>query len=125
MNTLSNKSITYQVKPVKCASVLLPRLFVYIIECNQSGYYVGVTRNLPRRLEQHRTLKGSSRFVKEHGGILRLVHSELALTKAKARKRESELTKALILEHGAGMVAGAGLISLSDRERYERRVKRA
>jgi len=94
---------------------------VYVIECKLTGYYVGTTRNLLRRLEQHRTLKGSSRFVREHGGLSQLVCSESLATKAEAKKRESELTKALIRKHGAAMVAGAGLINLLDRERYERR----
>lgn len=104
----------------KCQVELERTFSVYVVECNDLGYfYIGISRNLPRRLEQHRSLKGSSRFVKEHRGMLHLVCEENYRTKAEARKRESELTKSLISQYGAENVAGAGLISLIGRQCQE------
>ena len=84
--------------------------YVYVIECNERGfYYVGMTRRLERRLATHSGGRGSSRFVKAHGFMFALVHYEGANSKAEARKRESDLTKQLILLLDPDHVAGAGL----------------
>ncbi len=40
--------------------------YVYIVECLDELYYTGMTYNLKKRLEQHRSGKGSN-FTSKHG----------------------------------------------------------
>ncbi|MBL7852578.1 MAG: GIY-YIG nuclease family protein [Cyclobacteriaceae bacterium] len=38
------------------------RLFVYILECEDKSYYVGVTNNLKRRLQEHNTKMNANAY---------------------------------------------------------------
>jgi putative endonuclease len=64
--------------------------FVYILASSRHGtLYIGVTNNLPFRLEQHRAGRGS-KFVKQYG-VLRLVHVEQYSSPLEAIAREKQL----------------------------------
>ncbi len=63
--------------------------FVYIIECNDSFYYTGLTWNLDQRMEQHRLGKGC-RFTAKHG-FKKLVYFEEFSDITEARNREHQL----------------------------------
>jgi predicted GIY-YIG superfamily endonuclease len=83
---------------------------VYVIECNRPGYYyVGMTTNLKRRLEQHRTGKGSSVFVKEHGGLKQLLQTYPVEGRASARRLEHAVTLRMIAVYGQAYVGGSNL----------------
>jgi putative endonuclease len=60
--------------------------FVYIIKCGDNSLYTGITTNIPRRLEQHKSGKGA-KYTKGRGE-LQLVYSERQLDKSSALKRE-------------------------------------
>lgn len=62
--------------------------FIYILECNDSRYYVGSTINIQQRLKDHFGRK--CRFTKSRLPI-RLVRVEEYSTIFKARKRELEI----------------------------------
>jgi len=62
---------------------------VYIIECLDGLYYTGMTYNLEKRLEQHRTGKGSN-FTSKHG-FKQLKYSEEFANLSEAREREKQL----------------------------------
>ena len=64
--------------------------YVYILASGRHGtLYIGVTNNLRRRLEQHRTGQGSE-FVKKYG-IHRLVYVETFASPLEAIAREKQL----------------------------------
>jgi putative endonuclease len=64
--------------------------YVYILASGRHGtLYIGVTNNVPTRLKQHRSGKGS-RFVKRYG-VYRLVHVETYATPLEAIAREKQL----------------------------------
>ena len=64
--------------------------YVYILASTRHGtLYIGVTNNLPTRLEQHRTGRGSE-FVEKHG-VHRLVHVETFASPREAIAREKQL----------------------------------
>ena len=88
---------------------------VYVIECNDAGYYyVGMTTSLKRRLEQHKTGKGSSVFVKEHGGMKQLLQTHIVGGKIPARRLEHATTLRMILLFGQDHVGGSNLFPKSN-----------
>ncbi len=63
--------------------------FVYIIETPRGQYYCGTTNNLKRRLEQHRTGKGS-KYLKRNG-VKCMVWSAAAPDRSEACKCETHI----------------------------------
>ena len=64
--------------------------YVYILASGRNGtLYIGVTNNLPLRLEQHRSGRGSE-FVKKYS-VYRLVHVEEFTSPQDAIAREKQL----------------------------------
>ena len=60
--------------------------FVYMVECNDGSYYTGMTLDVERRVEQHRTGKGAA-YTKMKG-VKGLVYFEKAGSRVSAMKRE-------------------------------------
>jgi predicted GIY-YIG superfamily endonuclease len=65
--------------------------FCYILECCDGSYYVGVSDNPERRLEEHNTGRGSD-WTAERRPV-KLVWTEEHATLAAARKRENQLKR--------------------------------
>jgi putative endonuclease len=66
--------------------------YVYILASRRHGtLYIGITNNLPVRLEQHRMGRGSE-FVRKYG-VNRLVYVEPYETPVEAIAREKQLKK--------------------------------
>ncbi len=65
--------------------------FVYILEAANGNYYTGYTVDLDRRMEQHKTGKGS-KFVRAFG-FQKLLYFEKHRSKSKALKREAALKR--------------------------------
>lgn len=63
--------------------------YVYIIECLDGSYYVGMTWSLPIRHDQHESGFGSA-YTKKHG-FKALVYSEEYENLDEARQREIQL----------------------------------
>lgn len=63
--------------------------YVYVIECQDRLYYTGLTWNLDRRIEQHRSGQGSA-FTRRHG-YKRLVYAEEHASFEQARLRERQI----------------------------------
>jgi putative endonuclease len=64
--------------------------FVYVLASRRHGtLYIGVTNNLPMRLDQHRPGRGSE-FVKKYG-VHTLVHVEEFASPQEAITREKQL----------------------------------
>jgi len=75
--------------------------FVYILLCDNRKFYVGLTDNLDRRLEQHRKKQS---FYTRQFSIIDLVYNEKLKTRREAENREKQIKgwssakkKALIL----------------------------
>jgi len=67
----------------------LSQVFVYILRLSDDSLYCGVTKDLERRLKEHRSGRGS-KYVK--GRLpLKLVYSEKYDTLSEAMQRESEI----------------------------------
>ena len=69
---------------------------VYILRLSDMSLYTGITNNLPARIKQHETGKGS-KYVRAHLPLT-LVYSEPALNKSVALRREIEIKKLSHLE---------------------------
>ncbi len=62
---------------------------VYILECSDNSLYTGITNDMERRLEEHRTGRGA-KYTK-HRRPLRVRYSENQGTKSAALKREAAI----------------------------------
>jgi putative endonuclease len=63
--------------------------YVYIILCQGNSLYTGISTNPQKRFQDHLAGRGA-RYTKAHPP-LKLVHSEEALSRAKALKREHQI----------------------------------
>lgn len=63
--------------------------YVYIIECKDGLYYVGMTNDISKRYDQHLSGLGS-KFTAKHG-VKRLAHVELYDDFDNARYREKQI----------------------------------
>lgn len=65
--------------------------FVYVLLCDDNTYYTGVTIDINKRLELHRTGKGA-KYTRAHGAN-KIVFSEQHITRGRALVREAEIKK--------------------------------
>ena len=71
---------------------MMPAGFVYILASKRNGtLYIGITSDLPARMQQHREGAGSA-FVKKYG-VTRLVYFEEFPLYADAIRRETSLKR--------------------------------
>ena len=62
---------------------------VYILECSDNSLYTGITNDMARRLDEHRTGRGA-KYTK-HRRPLRVRYAEYQGTKSAALKREAAI----------------------------------
>jgi len=84
--------------------------FTYILKCSDDSYYVGVTNNLERRLEEHQEGKNTSSYTFSRRP-LELVYYDTYIDVNQAIAREKQLKKwsrkkkqALIEENSSALV---------------------
>lgn len=65
--------------------------FVYLLECNNGYFYCGVTNDLEKRFEKHRSGRGS-KYTRAFG-VKRFVYHEGFSDKSLAMVREAEIKK--------------------------------
>jgi len=65
--------------------------FVYLLECNDSTYYCGVTNDIDRRMEVHAQGRGS-KYVNSRG-FRKLLRALPCKNKSSAFKKECEVKK--------------------------------
>lgn len=63
--------------------------YLYIVECKDKSFYVGITRNIKQRLREHNTGKGC-RYTK-HRNPVKLLYSEKYTDLSSVMKREREI----------------------------------
>lgn len=77
--------------------------YLYILRCKDGTYYTGITTDVEKRLEAHRSGKGA-KYTRGRGP-LELVYSEACQDHSRALKREYEVKK-LSKEQKLQMIAG-------------------
>ena len=65
--------------------------FVYIVECRDESYYIGISNNVDKRIKKHNSGKGS-KYLRGKTPVA-LVYVEKCLNKSQASKREIKLKK--------------------------------
>ena len=65
--------------------------FVYIVECKDESYYIGISNDVERRLRKHNSGIGS-KYLRGKIPVI-LLHTEKYLNKSEASKREAQLKK--------------------------------
>ncbi len=63
--------------------------FCYMLECSDGSFYVGITNNLPERLQEHARGKDSEYTAKQLP--VKLVWKQAYSSQQEARKREREI----------------------------------
>ena len=63
--------------------------FVYILECKNKSLYTGITNDLERRVNEHRSGQGA-RYTRAFG-VAKLVYQEARANRSVASKREAEI----------------------------------
>ncbi len=63
--------------------------FVYVLKCGDGSFYTGITNNLEKRIETHRSGKGS-KYIRAHLPV-QLIYNEVLESKSQALKREREI----------------------------------
>lgn len=63
--------------------------YVYFLECGDGSIYTGITTDVERRLEEHRSGKGGH-FTRARGAV-RIVYAEKHPNRSSASKREAEI----------------------------------
>lgn len=77
--------------------------YLYILRCKDGTYYTGITTDVDRRLEAHRSGKGA-KYTRGRGP-LELVYRETCTSHSDALKRELEI-KAMTREQKQNLVLG-------------------
>lgn len=65
--------------------------FVYILECEDSTLYTGITTDVERRFLEHKSKKGAH-YTRVHGAK-KIVHTEEYKDRSTAQKREVEIKR--------------------------------
>jgi len=65
--------------------------FLYVLECSDGSFYTGITTDLEKRIQEHRSGKGS-KYVRAKLPA-QLIYREQLETKSQALKREIEVKR--------------------------------
>ncbi len=65
--------------------------FLYILECDDGSLYTGITNDLARRFEQHKSGRGG-RFTRSRA-VVRVAYTEEHPDRSSALKREAEIKR--------------------------------
>ncbi len=84
---------------------------VYILECADTSLYTGITNDLARRLEEHRTGRGA-KYTK-HRCPLRVRYTEYQRTKGAALAREAAI-KSLARSEKLALIAAQPITEFHD-----------
>ena len=63
--------------------------FTYLIQCEDSSIYTGITNNLQQRFKDHSNGKGGH-YTRSHK-VIKILYSEKFETKGEALKREAQI----------------------------------
>lgn len=66
--------------------------FVYILECKDGSLYTGITKDVPKRLDEHNTKDSGAKYTKIRRPV-KLIYQESSENRSTASKREYEIKK--------------------------------
>ncbi len=86
---------------------------VYMVQCADGTYYIGVARDVAKRVREHNEGPRGAKYTKARRPVV-LVYHELADNRSQAQQREHALRQLTrdeksALVHKAGKKSGAGL----------------
>lgn len=89
----------------------------YVLLLEEGRYYIGLTKSLKRRLDQHCTGQGA-KWTK--------LYAPIALADLVSGDRENEITNEYILRHGADVVRGGDFCCVKNMtpKQWKRKLKR-
>lgn len=87
-------------------------VYVYLLECKDGSLYTGITQDLQKRLDEHRTGRGA-KYTRGRGPLV-LRYVEIQLDKSSALKRELAI-KRLTRRKKEELIAGISLLPQADR----------
>jgi len=64
--------------------------FVYILECKDGSLYTGITKDVPKRLDEHNSKDTGAKYTKVRRPV-KLVYQESSKDRSSASKREYEI----------------------------------
>ena len=82
------------------------RYSIYVLECEHNKYYVGSTSNIKRRMKEHQSPRGGSKWTRLHKP-LRVVREYKRIPEDYYLGKEAQVTAELMLVHGINNVRGA------------------
>ena len=65
--------------------------FLYLVKCQDTSLYTGITTNIPRRIKEHNAKKGA--FYTKNKIPVELVYREVMPNQSEARKREAAIKR--------------------------------
>lgn len=90
------------------------RAYVYLVRCRDGTFYIGMARDIAKRLAQHDAGKGA-KYTRSRGPV-KLLWSEGPMTVSRALRREHQL-KQLTKPQKQALVAGQLTLRLPPRRR--------
>ncbi len=63
--------------------------FVYLLQCADKSLYTGITTDVARRFEEHKTGKLGAKYTRR--GAVRIIYTEKYKTRSEALKREIQI----------------------------------
>ena len=66
------------------------RVYTYILEMKEGRHYTGITKDIARRLDEHR--KGQSKSTKDHRPV-RIIYLNMSESRKKARELEVKIKR--------------------------------
>lgn len=79
-------------KPEAPSAQPLPPYLVYILRCSDGTFYTGITRNLPKRIDEHNTSDKGAKYTRSRRPVV-LAYHEACEDKSSALKREIAIKK--------------------------------
>lgn len=100
---------------------LVTNWFLYVLECADDCYYIGITTDTGRRFEKHGKGKGAW-FTKAHKPIRILEETHIGkITTAEAMLQEDKLAARYMMKYGTDKVRGGQLIQ-RDKKYFEHKI---
>jgi len=65
--------------------------FLYVVKCQDTSLYTGITTDIPRRIKEHNAKKGA--FYTKNKIPVQLVYHEVMPSESEARKREAAIKR--------------------------------
>lgn len=84
-----------------------PSWIVYILRCRDGSFYTGITTDLPRRLAEHNSPTGGSKYTRTRRPVT-VVYAEAAGSRSEATRRERRI-KSLSRNEKQHLVASSAL----------------